>query len=612
MKVLGVSAHFHTAAAALVDHGRIVGAAAEERFTRVKHDPIFPERTIGWLLEEAGVRGADLDAVVFYEQPHVKFTRVLASTLSTFPKHHRSFGSAMKRWLGDRLWTTNKLSRILDVHPDRVGVVVHHRSHAAQAFVGSGFEESAILTLDGVGEWDTTAIGHGRIVDGTLQLEILDRHQYPDSLGLFYAAFTTFLGFRANSEECSTMALATFGEPRYASIVRQILKVGTDGTYRFDNSWFDFVSLGQAPFTRKLVAALGPPRTPGMPLPFESFRTPGTEPVPPTNDHQRYADVAASAQLVLEEAILGLAKRAARQTGSRRLCLSGGVALNCVATARLLDETPFDEIWIPSDPGDGGAALGAVQHVLGEKGLLGPELRAVGPYLGRSYDPGPTLDMLAHMGPTRWAAYRQPGLPPPTPYTLSVERLSHDEDGLIERVVEDLLEGRIVGWFQGGFEFGPRALGNRSLLAHPARVETAVKLSTRVKARAPFRPYAFSIAEEDALLAFPQWSSGIPAMARWMQVVVPVSEAVHDLVRATLHIDGTTRPQVVSPGANPRYHKLLTAFGLETGLSALLNTSFNARGEPIVSSPDEALMVFARTDLDTLVLGDAILRKVYT
>jgi len=612
MRVLGVSAHFHTAAAALVDNGTVVGAAAEERFTRVKHDPGFPERSIRWLLEERGLRGADLDAVVFYEQPHVKFTRVLASTLSTFPKHHRSFGSAMKRWLGDRLWTTNKLSRLLDVHPDRVGVVVHHRSHAAQAFVGSGFDESAILTLDGVGEWDTTGLGRGRISDGTLDLEILETHRYPDSLGLFYAAFTTFLGFRANSEECSTMALATFGEPKYASVVRQILKVGTDGSYRFDNSWFDFVSLGQAPFTRKLIAALGPPRVPGTPLPFESFRVPGSDTIAPTEDHQRYADIAASAQLVLEEAVLGLANRAARLTGSKRLCLSGGVALNCVATARLLHETPFEDIWIPPDPGDGGAALGAVQHVLGENGLLGPACRSIGPYLGRSYDPGPTLDMLTHMGPGSWSAYRQPGLPPAAPYTLSVERLGDDDDGLVSRVVDDLLAGRIVGWFQGGFEFGPRALGNRSLLAHPARVETALKLSTRVKARAPFRPYAFSIAEADALRAFPQWADGIPYMARWMQVVVPVSEAVHDQVRATLHIDGTTRPQVVSPADNPLYHKLLVAFGQHTGLAALLNTSFNARGEPIVSSPDEALMVFARTDLDTLVLGDAVLRKVYS
>ena len=612
MRVLGVSAHFHTAAAALVVDGQVVGAAAEERFTRVKHDPSFPEQSISWLLASAGLRGADLDRVVFYEQPHVKFTRVLASTLSTFPRHHRSFGSAMKRWLGDRLWTTNKLSRLLDVHPDRVGVVVHHRSHAAQAFVGSGWDESAILTLDGVGEWDTTGLGRGQIDQGHLTLDILETHRYPDSLGLFYAAFTTFLGFRANSEECSTMALATFGEPRYAPVVRQILKVGTDGTYRFDNSWFDFVSLGQAPFTQKLVDALGSPRTPGTPLPFESFRAPDAEPLVVTEDHQRFADIAASAQLVLEEAVLGLARRAARLTGSSRLCLSGGVALNCVATARLLRETSFDDIWIPPDPGDGGAALGAVQHVLGEHGALHGQTRAISPYLGRVYDVRPTLEMLHHMGPSGWRAYRLPGLPPAEAFTLSVESLESDEDGLIARVVSDLLAGRIVGWVQGGFEFGPRALGHRSLLAHPARVDTAMKLSTRVKARAPFRPYAFSIAEEDAIRAFPQWAEAIPSMARWMQLVAPVSEAVHDQVRATIHIDGTTRPQVVSAAQNPRYHRLLRAFGAETGLSALLNTSFNARGEPIVSSPEEALMVFARTDLDTLVLGDAILRKVYT
>mgnify|MGYP000279784715 CR=1 FL=1 len=611
MRVLGVSAHFHTAAAALVDNGRLVGAAAEERFSRVKHDPAFPELTIGWLLGEAGLRGADLDAVVFYEQPHVKFTRVLASTIATFPRHHKAFGSAMKRWLGDRLWTTNKLSRLLDVHPDRVGVVVHHRSHASQAFVGSGFDESATLTLDGVGEWDTTGIGHAKVSNGHLDLDILETHRYPDSLGLFYAAFTTFLGFRANSEECSTMALATFGEPRYAHIVRQILKVGTDGSYRFDNTWFDFVSLGEAPFTKKLVAALGQPRTPGTPLPFESFRPPGAPEVTPSEDHQRFADIAASAQLVLEEAILGLANRAARLTGSKRICLSGGVALNCVATRRLLDETPFEECWIPPDPGDGGAALGAVQHVLGEHGQLGTEARNTGPYLGRSYDPGPTLAMLQHMGPNDWAAYRRPDLPPADTYTLSVERLYDDEHGLIARVVDDLLAGRIVGWFQGGFEFGPRALGHRSLLAHPARLDTAFKLSTRVKSRAPFRPYAFSITEADSLRAFPQWASGIPHLARWMQVVAPVSEAVHDHVRATLHIDNTTRPQIVRPSDNPRYHRLLEAFGAKTGLAALLNTSFNARGEPIVASPEEALMVFARTDLDTLVLGDAVLRKVY-
>lgn len=612
MRVLGVSAHFHTASAALLHDGEVVGVAAEERFSRLKHDPAFPDLSIAWLLAEAGLRGADLDAVVFYEQPHVKFTRVLTSTLATFPRHHRAFTSAMKRWLGDRLWTTNKLSRQLDVHPDRVHVVPHHESHAAQAFVGSGFDDAAILTLDGVGEWDTTGLGRGRVVDGRLELDVLETQRYPDSLGLFYAAFTTFLGFRANADECSTMALAAFGEPRYAHVVRQMLQVGTDGTYRFDSTWFDFVSLGEAPFTQKLIAALGPPREPGTPLPFRSTPEPGAAAISPTEDQQRYADIAASVQLVLEEAILGLAARAARLTGSPRLCLSGGVALNCVANARLLDETPFEEIWIPTDPGDGGAALGAAQHVAARHGLPGAARRRVGPYVGRAYDPTEALSMLQHMGPGDWIPYRRPGLPPAEPYTLSVERLEGDEAGLIARVVDDLVGGRIVGWFHGRFELGPRALGSRSLLAHPGRLDTARKLSTRVKSRAPFRPYAFSITEAHAPRAFPQWADGVPQMARWMQVVAPVASEVHDHVRATLHIDGTTRPQVVAPTDHPRYHALLEAFGEATGLGALLNTSFNTRGEPIVSSPEEALLVFARTDLDTLVLEDTVIRKVYT
>ncbi len=612
MRVLGVSAHFHTASAALVEDGVVVGVAAEERFTRLKHDPSFPEHSIRWLLGEAGIRGAELDAVVFYEQPHVKFTRVLASTIAPFPRHHRSFTSAMKRWLGDRLWTTNKLSRLLDVHPDRVRVNPHHESHAAQAFVGSGWDDAAILTLDGIGEWDTTGIGRGQIRDGKLQLDVLESVRYPDSLGLFYAAFTTFLGFRANSEECSTMALAAFGEPRYAHVVRQILRVAADGSFRFDPTWFDFVSLGEAPFTDKLIAALGPPRTPGTPLPFESFQAPGLEPGSVTEEHQRYADIAASAQLVVEEAILALAARASKLTGSPWLCMSGGVALNCVATARLLNESPFEDIWIPTDPGDGGAAMGAAQRVAAEAGLPDATTRAVGPYQGRSYDYGETLRMLQHMGPADWIPKRRPGLPPADTYTLTVETLSHDTSGLIARVVDDLVAGRIVGWFQGRFEFGPRALGCRSLLAHPGRADTALKLSTRVKARAPFRPYAFSITEEHALRAFPQWSAGIPRMARWMQVVAPVSADVREQVKATLHVDGTTRPQVVAAAENPRYHALLTAFGEATGLAALLNTSFNPRGEPIVSSPEEALLVFASTDLDTLVLGDSILRKVYS
>lgn len=609
MRVLGLSAHFHTASAALVDGGRPVAAAAEERFSRLRHDPAFPALTNAWLLGGNGLRGADLDAVVFYEQPHVKFTRVLSSTLASFPRHRRAFTSAMKRWLGDRLWTTNKLSKQLDVHPDRVRVVPHHRSHAAQAFLGSPFDDAAILTLDGVGEWDTTGLGSGRIIDGKLELEVGETLRYPDSLGLFYAAFTTYLGFRANADECSTMALAAFGEPRYAHVVRQMLTVASDGTYRFDPTWFDFVSLGENPFTERLVSALGPPRTPGRPLPFaiHADHSEGT----PSEAHRRYADIAASVQLVLEEAVLGLARRALRQADSRNLCLAGGVALNCVANQRILDEVDLDALWIPPDPGDGGAALGAAQLVSVESGVPAAEVRQVGPYLGRSYENVDAAAMLDHMSPADWIPYRRPGLPPIEPYRLERLGLTGDPTALLDHVVADLLDGRTVGWFQGRFEMGPRALGNRSLLCHPARRDAAHKLSTRVKSRAAFRPYAFSITEGHAPRVFPQWAEATPHLARWMQTVAPVSPDWHDHLRAALHVDGTSRPQVVCRDENPLYHELLVRFGQATGLEALLNTSFNTRGEPIVSSPEEALLVFARTDLDTLVLGDLMLRKVW-
>lgn len=609
MNVLGISAHYHDSAAALVSDRRVVAAAAEERFTRQKHDPNFPKFAIDFCLKEAGLAAQELDRIIFYEEPHVKFTRVLSSTLAPYPLSRSAFVRAMKAWLGEKLWTKNDISKRLDVHPNKIDFIPHHLSHAAQAFLGSSFREAAILTVDAVGEWSSTSLFHAKS-DGGFEIKQVEDIPYPHSLGLVYSVFTAFLGFRPNDGECSTMALAAFGRPNYADEVRKIIRPQGDGGYTVDQSYFNFNRFSDTPYAPKFIKTFGQPRGFKDTLPFDALPAPGGDRSGVSKEHQRFADIAASIQLVLEETLLQLARKLHRLTGSKNLCMAGGVALNCVANSRIMRESPFEKLFIPPDPGDGGTALGAALYAsftCGETEASDLEF-SLTPFMGKGYDESREAEMLRHVDPACWMPYRKRGCEPVEGMRLEVK--VHDEfQELLPGVVDDLGQGKVIGWVQGRFENGPRALGNRSLLVDPKNVQAARRLSTTVKNRAPFRPYAFSVTTEDAHKLLDA-GGALPLTARWMQSVEKVKAEATPSVGAALHVDGTTRTQVCSGADNPRYHKLLSQYGEATGTAALLNTSFNESGYPIVSSPAEALIAFARTNIDTIVINNTVVRKV--
>ncbi len=575
MKVLGVSFGFHDASAALVVDDRLVWAGAEERASMLRHDPTLPRRAIAAGLRSAGLRASDLDAVVYYEEPHAKLPRVLVSTLAGFPRGAGRFVQAARDWMTDRLWAPQQLAEALDVPVRRVHTVPHHHSHAAQAFLGSPFEDAAILTVDAVGEWACTGIGVGR----GAQVKLLETLDFPSSLGLFYAAFTGFLGFRPNDGECSTMALAAFGRPTRLDEVRAVLRLHDDGTYELVPGWLDLTA--EQPFTDRFLTKFGAPRDHRQPLPFDSF---SDDPRPQTGPAQAWADLAASVQLVLEEALLGLARRAHAKTGLTRLCLAGGVAMNSVAVARLEREGPFEAIFIPPDPGDGGAAVGAALLHAGVRALWEPSL-------GAPWNAEEATSLLPHLDASMFGA--------------PVRTATVDAAGRTERVVATLERGGVVAWVHGRAEHGPRALGHRSLLFDASRVDVARHVSTKIKRRAPFRPYALAMAEGRAAEVLGGPPPGYTA--RWMQTVRPVRAPA--TVRAGVHVDGTTRPQVCTAADNPELHALLEAWTAASGVPALVNTSFNGRGLPIVETPTDALAQFARAPIDLLVLGDHLIER---
>ncbi|HEX8088022.1 MAG TPA: carbamoyltransferase N-terminal domain-containing protein [Blastocatellia bacterium] len=609
MITLGISAYYHDSSAALVSDGEVVAAAAEERFTRQKHDSNFPRFAIDFCLNEAGLSAQEVDRIIFYEEPHVKFTRVLASSLSVFPFSRSAFVRSMRVWVGEKLWIKNEISKKLNVHPNKIDFIPHHLSHAAQAFIASPFEDAAVLTVDAVGEWSSTSL-FSASRRGRLELKQLDDIPYPHSLGLAYSVFTAFLGFRPNDGECSTMALASFGNPVFADEIRKIIRVHQDGSYRLDQSYFNFNQFGDIPFSNKFIKVFGQPRGFKQKLPFDTLVNSRDGKSGATRDQQRYADIAASIQLVLEETLLHLVSRLHKMTGAKNLCLAGGVALNCVANSRILSESPFDNTFIPPDPGDGGAALGAALYsFFSTNGGAACRPPAATPYTGKQYGTARDEAMLRHIDPAAWASYGMEGSTRPKGVKLDFKTHDYFED-IIPGVVDDLRAGKIVGWVQGRFEQGPRALGNRSLLVDPKSLTAARRMSETVKSRASFRPYAFTVAEEDACNVL-ELGDKPQSSFKWMQMVAKVKQDAAPAVRAAIHSDGTTRPQICSKGDNERYHALLTAYGQATGLSALLNTSFNESGYPIVSSPTDALLVFARTDIDTIVINNLVVRKVF-
>lgn len=591
MYILGVSCFYHDSAAALLQDGVLVAAAEEERFSRVKHDSGYPRLAIDFCLTQAGIAAADLDFVVFYEQPLVKFERILMTTLGVFPRTWRVFGEAMIGWFDEKLWVKTLLGQQMGVSESRILFVEHHIAHAASAFFASPFEEAAILTVDGVGEWTTASMGHASASwqeGGTNEIVLTHDQRFPHSLGLLYSAFTAYLGFQVNEGEYKVMGMSPYGEPRYVDKIEKLFKVYDDGSFWMDMDYFAY-HYGDQTFSRKFVDLFGPPRT------HESeFFTPKTNSsVDPNSakarENQHYADVAASIQLITEETLLKMTRNLHARTGSKHLCLAGGVALNSKANGRLLTETPFDEIYIQPAAGDSGGALGAALYAYHV--ILNQPRRWVQEhnYWGAEYGDDDIRTALSATG-------------------LSYERVP-DDARIVSRAVDSLLAGKVLAWYQGRFEWGPRALGNRSIIADPRRAEMKDIVNTKIKFREPFRPFAPFLPEEDAARYFPDYPQPEKCYPmRFMLTVGRWDETLGAAVPTVNHI-GTGRMQTVRREWNSRYYDLVKRFGEATGVPVLMNTSYNLRGEPIVTTPANAISTFMNSGLDMLVMGDYLVRK---
>jgi carbamoyltransferase len=592
--ILGISAFYHDSAAALVVDGEIVAAAQEERFTRRKHDAGFPTRAVAFCLQEAGLDAGGLDYVAFYEKPLAKFERLLETYLAYAPRGLRSFSLAMPQWLGGKMNMRRTLRRGLG---GKIAAPIlfldHHESHAASAFFPSPFEESAILTLDGVGEWTTTAWGVGR---GN-NVHLTHHVRFPHSVGLLYSAFTYYCGFKVNSGEYKLMGLAPFGRPIYADAIRQhLIDLKPDGSFRLDMRYFNYCQ-GLTMTGRRFHALFGGrPRRPKAAL------------------EQRHADIAASIQAVTEEAVLRMGRHVHARTGMRNLVLAGGVALNCVANGRLLREGPFEDIWIQPAAGDAGGALGAALFVWYQ--LLDRSRRPSridsqrGSLLGPQYCGTDVRKLLAAAG---------------------IPHRQMQEPELLRHTAALLAEGQIVGWFQGRMEFGPRALGARSILGDPRSPQMQSVINAKVKFREGFRPFAPAVLRERA----PEWFDLPPPSESPYMLLTAAVRAEHrrpipaDLLRVMqtdpdfcrraavprssvpgiTHMDYSARLQTVDERQNPRFHRLLRAFYDMTGCPMLVNTSFNVRGEPMVCTPEDALRCFRGTDIDALVIEDCVAHK---
>jgi carbamoyltransferase len=593
MHILGISAYYHDSAACLLREGAIVAAAQEERFTRRKHDARFPHNAIRYCLQAGGIRASELDHVAFYDKPFLKFERLLETYLAFAPRGFQSFRVAMPIWLREKLFLKDLLRKELDKvdhTPDWLAKLLfgeHHMSHAASAFYPSPFESAAVLTLDGVGEWATSslAIGQGN------QLEMQREIHFPHSIGLLYSAFTYYTGFRVNSGEYKVMGLAPYGQPRYVDkIYSHLLDLKPDGSFHMNQEYFDYCT-GLRMTNGKFAELFdGPPRKPDEPL------------------TQRHMDLAASVQKVTEDVMLKLAHSVARETGQQNLCLAGGVALNCVANGKILREGSFKGIWVQPAAGDAGGALGVALSTW--YGLLGhirhvvPSKDAMqGSYLGPEFSQSEINARLNAIG-------------------ARFETLGNEE--VIAKCAEDLADGKAVGWFQGRMEFGPRALGARSILGDARSPSMQKTLNLKVKYRESFRPFAPSVLREDVSDWF-QLDSDSPYMLLVADVIpsrrramTPAEQRLFGIdklnverssIPAVTHVDYSARIQTVHHETNPRYHALLTEFKRRTGCPVLVNTSFNVRGEPIVCTPEDAFKCFMGTEIESLVCGNAVLDK---
>jgi len=590
--VLGISAYYHDSAAALLRDGEIIAAAQEERFTRHKHDAGFPKNAVEYCLQEAGIVLGDVDYVAFYDKPFLKFERLLETYLAFAPKGFQSFRMAMPVWLREKLFLKDLLRKELQAYArdydwdNRLRFSEHHLSHAASAFFPSPFEEAAVLTMDGVGEWATTSLAIGR---GN-QLQVIKEIHFPHSLGLLYSAFTYYTGFKVNSGEYKVMGLAPYGEPKYAQLIMDnLIDLKPDGSFRLDQSYFNY-STGltmTSPKFHNLFGAL--PRQPKEKL------------------EQCHMDLAASIQAVTEEVVLRLTRSIRSETGIANLCLAGGVALNCVANGKVLRDGKFDGLWIQPAAGDAGGALGAalaIHHIhLSQPREAGGQDRMRGSYLGPEFEQSEIERRLTMTG---------------AKFTVL------DDATLFQIGAAELAEGKALGWFQGRMEFGPRALGGRSILGDARSRTMQSVLNLKVKYRESFRPFAPSVLREDVANWF-ELDGDSPYMLLVADVVKNRRRAMTEQeltlfgieklnvprsdIPAVTHVDYSARIQTVHANTNPRYHALISAFKRLTGCPVIVNTSFNVRGEPIVCTPEDAFRCFMGTDIEVLMVGNCVLRK---
>jgi carbamoyltransferase len=594
MRILGISAYYHDSAAALLEDGRIIAAAQEERFTRKKHDARFPKNAIGYCLAERGIRLAEVDHVAFYDKPFLKFERLLETYLAFAPRGFKSFRMAVPVWLREKLFQKDLLGKELREYDPRFDPQArlkfseHHFSHAASAFYASPFDEAVVLTMDGVGEWATTSVALGRGED----LEVVKELHFPHSLGLLYSAFTYYTGFKVNSGEYKLMGLAPYGEPKYVDrIIGTLIDLKPDGSFRLDQRYFDYCT-GLTMTNARFHALFGQPAR----KPDEKLT-------------QFHMDIAASIQQVTEEAVLRMTRALADETGVRNLCLAGGVALNCVANGKVLRDGKFRNIWIQPAAGDAGGAVGAALGVY-HKDLRQPRAPVQGggdamrgAYLGPSFTQAEVERRLRAAGAV---------------YTVM------QNDALLDATTDALVAEKAVGWFQGRMEFGPRALGGRSILGDPRSPGMQKTLNLKVKYRESFRPFAPSVLREDAA----EWFD-LDADSPYMLLVADVKKerrremtaeerrlfGIDKLnvprsdIPAVTHVDYSARVQTVHRDTNPRYHELLSRFKARTGCPVLVNTSFNVRGEPIVGSPEDAFRCFMGSEIEVLVVENCFLRK---
>lgn len=583
--ILGISCFYHDSAACLLRDGDIVAAAQEERFTRRKHDPRFPKHAVDYCLAEGGIQSKDLAYVVYYDKPFLTFERLLLSYITVAPRGLRSWLEAMPLWLGRKLHVPKVVRKEIGFEGD-VLFTEHHEAHAASAFYPSPFEESAILTVDGVGEWATASYGWGK----GREIHLLKELHFPDSIGLLYSAFTYFTGFRVNSGEYKLMGLAPYGQPRYRDLIlEKLIDLKDDGSLRLDLSYFDFLG-GLRMVNRRFESLFGgPARKPESPI------------------TQREMDIAASIQAVTEEVVLRMVRHVHRETKAKYLCVAGGVALNCVANGRILREGPFEDIWIQPAAGDAGGALGAALSVwhrfLGkERAVKGPGDRQKGSYLGPQFS-----------NDTIKAFLEESHYP--------FHEITNEQRARI--VAEKIAAGKIIGYVVGRMEFGPRALGARSILGDPRQIETQSVMNLKIKYRESFRPFAPTVLEEKVsdyfeldrpspymlLVAKVREDRCIPQPSQDGRGILERLKSRRSDIPAVTHLDYSARIQTVNRETKPDYHQVISEFEKLTGCGVIVNTSFNVRGEPIVCTPQDAYRCFMRTDMDVLVIENCILYK---